>query len=219
MKDGQRNRVNRLGATAFFLAAKNTDIEVMTGARRLPARTRRMPSADGTTPLMVAAGLAMWNLGEDGGSLPGQEDEVLEAVKLCVELGNDVNAANDIGETPMHGAAFRGVNAIVEYLLEQGAQPRRARHARMDAAHHRQRAQLQRLLQAAAADRGAAEDARSCARLVRRGPDRRRDRVPRLHPDAPDQASAALDRDERMEADFAKSEAKRLRDLAGSSSR
>ena len=29
MKDGQRNRVNRLGATAFFLAAKNTDLEVL----------------------------------------------------------------------------------------------------------------------------------------------------------------------------------------------
>ena len=29
MKDGQRNRFNRLGATAFFLAAKNTDIELM----------------------------------------------------------------------------------------------------------------------------------------------------------------------------------------------
>ena len=29
MKDGQRNRVNRLGATAFFLAAKTTDFEVM----------------------------------------------------------------------------------------------------------------------------------------------------------------------------------------------
>ena len=70
---------------------------------------------------MVAAGLAIWNPGEDGGSLPGQEDEVLEAVKMCVELGNDVNAANHLGETALHGAAFRGVNAIVEYLVDQGA--------------------------------------------------------------------------------------------------
>ncbi len=29
MKDGQRSRLNRLGATAFFLAAKNTDTEAM----------------------------------------------------------------------------------------------------------------------------------------------------------------------------------------------
>src|SRR4029077_7066380 len=120
MKDGQRNRVNRLGATAFFLAAKNNDIEVMKALADAGADAK-IPSADGTTPLMVAAGLAMWYVGEDGGSLPGQEDEVLEAVKLCVTLGDDVNAANTAGETPMHGAAFRGVNSVVEYLVTQGA--------------------------------------------------------------------------------------------------
>ena len=70
---------------------------------------------------MVAAGLDIWNPGEDGGSLPGQEEEVLEAVRMCVELGNDVNAANDLQETALHGAAFRGANIVVEYLVEQGA--------------------------------------------------------------------------------------------------
>ena len=119
MKDGQRSRLNRLGATAFFLAAKNTDVEAMrvlieAGADPL------IPSADGTTPLMVAAGIAIFIPGEDGGSLPGQ-DEVLEAVRMCVELGTDVNATNFREETALHGAAFRGVNRIVEYLVEQGA--------------------------------------------------------------------------------------------------
>ena len=51
----------------------------------------------------------------------GQEDEVLQAVKICVELGNDVNAANIYGETALQGAAFRGVNAVVQYLADQGA--------------------------------------------------------------------------------------------------
>ena len=120
MKDGQRNRLNRLGATPFFLAAKVTDTEAMrvlvdAGADAVT------PNADGTTPLMVAAGLAIWNPGEDGGSLPGQEDEVLEAVRMCVELGNDVHAVNYRGETALHGAAFRGANNVVEYLVEQGA--------------------------------------------------------------------------------------------------
>jgi ankyrin repeat protein len=120
MKDGQRNRLNRLGATPFLLAAKNTDVEVM---RLLVAAGAdpTTPTADGTTPLMVAAGVAIWNPGEDGGSLPGQEGEVLEAVKMCVELGNDVNATNYLGETALHGAAFRGVNEIVQYLADQGA--------------------------------------------------------------------------------------------------
>jgi len=120
MKDGQRSRLNRLGATAFFLAAKNTDVEAMrvlieAGADPL------IPSVEGTTPLMVAAGIAIFIPGEDGGSLPGQEDEVLEAVRMCVELGTDVNATNFRDETALHGAAFRGVNRIVEYLVEHGA--------------------------------------------------------------------------------------------------
>lgn len=120
MKDGQRNRLIRTGATAFLLAAKNTDTEVM--RLLLTAGADAMiPNGEFTTPLMVAAGLHIWNPGEDGGSLPGQEDEVLEAVKICVEQGNDVRAVNYRGWTALHGAAFRGVNAIVEYLVEQGA--------------------------------------------------------------------------------------------------
>ena len=120
MKDGQRNRLNRLGATPFFLAAKVTDTEAMRVLLDAGADAAT-PSADGTTPLMVAAGVAIWNPGEDGGSLPGQEDEVLEAVKLCLEHGNDINAANYRGMTALHGAAFRGANNVAEYLVEQGA--------------------------------------------------------------------------------------------------
>jgi ankyrin repeat protein len=120
MKDGQRNRLNRLGATAFFLAAKNTDVEVMKVLAAAGANAT-IPAADKTTPLMVASGLMIWNPGEDGGSLLGQEDEVLEAVKMCVDLGNDVNAINMYGETALHGAAYRGVNSVVEYLVGKGA--------------------------------------------------------------------------------------------------
>ena len=120
MKDGQRSRLNRLGATPFFLAAKNTDVEAMrvlveAGADPL------VPSADHTTPLMVAAGVAIFIPGEDGGSLPGQEAEVLAAVRICIARGADVNAVNDRGETALHGAAFRGVNAVVDLLVERGA--------------------------------------------------------------------------------------------------
>jgi ankyrin repeat protein len=120
MRDGQRNRLNRLGATAFFLAAKNTDVEVMRVLHAASADAN-IPSAEQTTPLMVAAGLDIWNPGEDGGSLAGQEPEVLEAVRMCVELGNDVNATNMYGETALHGVAFRGVNIVAEYLIERGA--------------------------------------------------------------------------------------------------
>ena len=119
-RDGYRNRLNRVGATPFLLAAKNVDTELMkmllaAGANPLTA------NADNTTPLMVAAGVDMWNPGEDGGSTTDAEPEALEAVKMLVELGNDVNAANDRGETALHGAAYRGANTIVKYLVEKGA--------------------------------------------------------------------------------------------------
>ena len=120
MRDGQRNRFNRLGATAFMLAAKVTDVEAM---RLLLAAGAdpTIPTADGTTSLMVAAGLHIWNPGEDGGSFTGQEQEVLEAVRICLEGGNDVNARNYRGETALHGVGFRGVYIVLDYLVLQGA--------------------------------------------------------------------------------------------------
>jgi ankyrin repeat protein len=209
MKDGQRNRVNRLGATAFFLAAKNTDVEVMKVLADAGA-SASIPSADGTTPLMVAAGLAMWYVGEDGGSLPGQEGEALEAVKLCVALGNDVNAANAAGETPMHGAAFRGVNPIVEFLVEKGAKldPRDSRGWTPFTVANgisygdvfKQQPQTAELLRKMMGARGLstegqAADGTECLDCIQ------------THAD---QARAALDRDKRMEAEFAKTEAERV---------
>jgi ankyrin repeat protein len=208
MKDGQRNRLNRLGATAFLLAAKNTDFEVMKVLADAGADAR-IASADGTTPLMVAAGLAMWYVGEDGGSLPGQEGEVLDAVKLCVVLGNDVNAANAAGETPMHGAAFRGVNPVMEFLVEKGAKldPRDTRgwtpFTVANGINHGdvfklqpQTANLLRTLMEAhgLSTEGQAADGTECLDCLQ------------THGD---QARAALERDRKMEAEFARSEAER----------
>ena len=119
-RDGYRNRLNRVGATAFLLAAKNDDTELMKLLLAAGADPLK-PNADKTTPLMVAAGVDLWNPGEDGGTLPGDEPEALEAVKMLVELGNDVNATNDRGESALHGAAYRGANTIIEYLVSRGA--------------------------------------------------------------------------------------------------
>jgi len=68
-------------------------------------------------PLMVAAGLGTNSPGED----PGTEPEVLEAVKVALDLGNDLNAVDKNGETAMHGAAYKHVPTVVRYLAEQGA--------------------------------------------------------------------------------------------------
>ena len=76
-----------------------------------------LANEDGTTPLMVAAGLGTNAPGED----PGTEPEVLEAVKVALELGNDLNAVDKNGETAMHGAAYKHVPSVVHFLAEKGA--------------------------------------------------------------------------------------------------
>jgi hypothetical protein len=46
---------------------------------------------------------------------------LLEAVKLCWELGMDVNAVNSMGVAAIHGAANRGSDEIIEFLVDKGA--------------------------------------------------------------------------------------------------
>ncbi len=74
------------GATAFYVAAKNGDAELMralAAGGADPSITNRF----GITPLMVAAGLDTWE-GETPGPFTGvSEAERLEAVKAAVELG------------------------------------------------------------------------------------------------------------------------------------
>src|SRR4029077_15403654 len=50
-----------------------------------------------------------------------QEKRALEAVKVAVDLGADVNATNDLGMTALHGAAFHGSLRIIQFLVEKGA--------------------------------------------------------------------------------------------------
>ena len=48
-------------------------------------------------------------------------EERLEVVKLFVELGNDVNQADDYGITPLMVAGNLGDTAIIQYLVDKGA--------------------------------------------------------------------------------------------------
>ena len=81
---------------------------------------QRLTTEDGTTPLMVAAGLgrATFTPGKPRGTRSlGAE----EAVKILVEAGADINATNEADFTALHGAAFRGLNEVIEYLVAHGA--------------------------------------------------------------------------------------------------
>ena len=115
------------GATAFWIAAKNADapyMRLLASYGADPLLTNRVH----VTPLMAAAGAGFMQ-----GEHPGSEADALEAAKVALELGNDVNAVAkfDDGEeradlrfsgmTALHGAAQRGANSIVRLLVERGA--------------------------------------------------------------------------------------------------
>jgi hypothetical protein len=75
-----------------------------------------IPSDEGDTALMMAAGL-----GWAGNFSRNAPDSALDAVKYCVELGLDVNRLDVTGYTALAGAAWRGDNALVNYLVGKGA--------------------------------------------------------------------------------------------------
>jgi len=112
-------RINPVGATPMVLAALSYDAGLM---RMLAAASAdaNIATKENITPLMAASGL-----GRQRSRPPFTEEEemkALEAVKVAVENGNDVNAAEkSTGLTPLHGASFHGLNRVIQYLVEKGA--------------------------------------------------------------------------------------------------
>jgi ankyrin repeat protein len=110
--------LNNIGATPFLLAARAADLELMRLLLRLGADPL-LPNADATTPLLAAAGVGTHAPGEDAGT----ESDALEAVKLTYELGGNINAVDNNGETAMHGAAYKQFPNVVRFLAKNGANP------------------------------------------------------------------------------------------------
>jgi ankyrin repeat protein len=114
---------SEVGATAFLRAAYSSDIDAM---RLLLAygADPNITASDKTTPLMAAAGI---------GWLPSlvytRNENLIETLKLCLELGNPINAINDgkpnaggpFGVTALHGAAFKGLTDAIQFLVDRGA--------------------------------------------------------------------------------------------------
>jgi ankyrin repeat protein len=103
-------------ATALMRAAFSGDLELV---KLLLAKGAdpTIRSKDYETMLEAAAGLAFIQ-GYSKGKPPAER---LEVVKLFVSLGADVNAADNYGITALMAAANMGDVAIIQYLVDQGA--------------------------------------------------------------------------------------------------
>ena len=126
-----------VGATPFWLAARFSQPDVMRlladrgadplfvhhvsywGERAASSQyVRETPGA--TTALMAAVGM-----GHGGGFVPPdpgeREARSLEAVKLAVELGVNVNAADAHGRTALEAATALRYKSVAEFLVAKGA--------------------------------------------------------------------------------------------------
>jgi ankyrin repeat protein len=108
--------VDVTGQTPFYTAATAGDVDVMRLLLKHKADPH-IPTFEGTTPLMAAAGIN-WVFSQTYDEGPAR---LLEAVRLCHELGMDVNAVNSMGLRAVHGAANRGSDDILRFLVDKGA--------------------------------------------------------------------------------------------------
>jgi uncharacterized protein len=109
-------RFHTIGATPFLLAARTADVQLMRLLLDLGADPL-LPNEDGTTPLLAAAGVGTNSPIEE----PGTEPEVMEAVKLVLGRGGDINTVDKNGDTAMHGAAHKHAPSVIRFLAEKGA--------------------------------------------------------------------------------------------------
>ena len=116
-----------IGTDAFWLAAKYGEVEIL---RTLVERGADplFVNESGVTTLQVAmgnAGSSLDNRRDRIGNAPpdpaAEERLTLKLAQLLIELGVDVNAADDRGQTALHHAVLKDFESVVEFLLASGA--------------------------------------------------------------------------------------------------
>jgi ankyrin repeat protein len=105
------------GGTPFLRAAESGDIPVMQLLLGKGADPKAVTKA-GVTALMVAAGMGHKPTIRGG-------EQPIEAMKICLDKGANINAATEKTlNTALHAAAGQGTDNIVQFLLDHGANPK-----------------------------------------------------------------------------------------------
>jgi ankyrin repeat protein len=106
------------GATPLFVAASVGNIQAVRALVSAGADPQ-IPTDLKTTPVAAAAGLGSPQSARD--YTDEEKNNLFETTKFLVSLGADVNAAGEHGWTPLHGAAYKGIDQVVQFLMEHGA--------------------------------------------------------------------------------------------------
>jgi ankyrin repeat protein len=131
-KDWALNGTALVGATPLWQAARYGDVPIMRALAAAKADPR-FAMADGTTTLIAAvAANSGFGTGDrrerylgPGDTAPTPEENerlTLETAGVAIELGADVRAANQNGDTALHTAASQGLASVIQLLVDEGAQ-------------------------------------------------------------------------------------------------
>jgi ankyrin repeat protein len=78
----------------------------------------KLANADDCTALLAATGVGSL---ENGDETAGTEEEAIETVKYLLELGADINAVDNNGESAMHGAVYQDFARMAQFLADHKA--------------------------------------------------------------------------------------------------
>jgi uncharacterized protein len=103
------------GATAFLRAARGGDADLM----RILIESGADPGLNQKNkrdPIMLAAGVHSQRADNP---LYKNDASAMQAIRICLDHGIDINAANDAGETAVYAAI--GAPELIRFLVEHGA--------------------------------------------------------------------------------------------------
>ena len=112
----QTGRLTQIGATPFMVAAKAVNPDMM----RLLVEQGADPtlrSDSATTAMMLAAGLGKRQQSDMFTFIryyKWDEERAIATIRYLLELGADINAANEFGETALHGATYHAAQKVIQ---------------------------------------------------------------------------------------------------------